>query len=366
MNLFRWFQGKASATTRALTLMLPVGSSPTPRARYDALASEGYSSNSVVYACIREISEAAAGVDWLLYRASKTGRREEVVAHPLLDLLQKPNPFQGRFELIETLVSFLYLSGNAYLESVSGSRPTEVAPPQELYALRPDRMRILPHPLRRIEGYEYRVGGRAQTLSVEQILHLKLFHPLDDWYGLSPVQVAGLAIDKLNEGDRWNASLLQNSAVPSGALVSRQRLSDEQFQRLRDEMRSQLQGVSHAREPLLLEQDLEWKELSLSPKDMDWIEGLKLSAAQIAQVFNVPPELVGLQNATYQNRKEARKALYTEVVCPVLNRLRDALNQWLTPRVMAQNGRWITTAIPFRPCLKIRKASGVAPETPTF
>ena len=161
---------------------------------------------------------------------------------------------------------------------------------------------------------------------------MKLFNPLSDWYGLSPVQVASLAIDKLNQGDRWNAALLQNSAVPSGALVSKQRLSDEQFRRLREEMREQLQGIRHAREPLLLEQDLDWKELGVSPKDMDWIEGLKLSATQIAQVFNVPPELVGLQEATYQNRKEARKALYTEVVCPVLNRLRDGLNQWLVPR----------------------------------
>ena len=97
-------------------------------------------------------------------------------------------------------------------------------------------------------------------------------------------------------------------------------------------MREQYQGVTNARSPLLLEEDIDWKEIGTSPKDMDWIEGLKFSALQIAQIYNIPPELIGLQPATYQNRKEGRKALYTEVVLPALSRLRDSLNTWLTPR----------------------------------
>lgn len=97
-------------------------------------------------------------------------------------------------------------------------------------------------------------------------------------------------------------------------------------------MASKFHGVQTARLPLILEEDLEWKELSVSPKDMDWIEGLRFSALQIAQIYNVPPELIGLAPATHQNRKEARKALYTEVVIPALSRLRDALNRWLVPR----------------------------------
>ncbi|MBC8284357.1 MAG: phage portal protein [Nitrospinae bacterium] len=191
---------------------------------------------------------------------------------------------------------------------------------------------MIPDPIHFVSGYEYSVSGRKVKFSSKQILHLKLFHPLDDWYGLSPIQVAALAIDKINNGDKWNASLLQNAAVPSGALTCKQRLTDEQFERLKNEMRRQIQGINNAHEPLLLEQDLEWKELGISPKDMDWIEGLKMSALQVAQVYNVPPELIGLNPATYQNRKEARKALYTEVVCPFLNRFRDALNNWLVPR----------------------------------
>jgi len=333
MKFIDWFKSiykKESAATRAMTLWLPGGQTVSPKTDYVSLAKEGFMENSVLFSCVKEISSAVAGVPWLLFRRLPNGERREILDHPLLDLIERPNPLQGKFEWIESVASFLYLSGNSYMECVGSGDPSSI--PKEIYVLRPDRMRVIPDPVHFVSGYEYTVSGRKVKFSPRQVLHLKLFHPLDDWYGLSPIQVAALAIDKLNSGDKWNSSLLQNAAVPSGALTSKQRLTDEQFDRLKTEMRRQIQGVNNAREPLLLEQDLEWKELGISPKDMDWIEGLKLSALQVAQVYNVPPELIGLNPATYQNRKEARKALYTEVICPFLNRFRDALNNWLVLR----------------------------------
>ena len=338
MKFNHWFRRKVSAATRALTLMMPLPHGFGMKTNYESIAREGYKSNSVEFACIREIAEASAGVSWQLFQTAPGGAQEELKDHPLLHLLDRPNPFQGRFELIENLTAYLYLSGNAYLEAVGptvGRQPSaggQLKPPTELYVLRPDRMTILPDPTHFIRGYEYKVAGQSVKFARDQVMHLKLFHPLDDWYGLSPVQAAALPVDKINASDRWNAALLQNSAVPSGALVSKKRLTDEQYSRLKSDMREQYQGVTNARSPLLLEEDIDWKEIGTSPKEMDWIEGLKFSALQIAQIYNIPPELIGLQSATYQNRKEGRKALYTEVVLPALSRLRDSLNTWLTPR----------------------------------
>ena len=328
MSLSSWFQRKASAATRALTLWLPLPPASPLKPRYEQLVQEGYARNSVLHACVREIAGAAAAVPWVLYRRDGHGDFEELADHPLLSLLRRPNPFMGGFEWVEALMTHLYLSGNSYIEAAGAPH----APPGELYCLRPDRMQVIPDRAEYIAGYEYRVAGETVRFARDQVLHIKLFHPADDWYGLSPVQVAALAVDKLNASDRWNTALLQNSAVPSGALVSKKRLTDEQFERLKNEMHAKLQGISHARLPLLLEEDLDWKELGVTPRDMDWIQGLRFSALQIAQIYNVPPELIGLQPATHQNRREARKALYTEVVLPALVRLRDALNRWLAPR----------------------------------
>jgi HK97 family phage portal protein len=295
MKITHWFKRKVSAATRALTLMIPLPHGSGMKPNYESVACEGYMTNSVVFACIREIAEASAGVPWQLFQTQADGAQKELTDHPLLKMIDCPNPFQGRFELIENLMAYLYLSGNAYVEAVGPSTARrDSKPPTELYVLRPDRMAILPDPTHFIRGYEYKIAGQSVKFSRDQVMHLKLFHPLDDWYGLSPIQVAALPVDKINASDRWNAALLRNSAVPSGALVSKKRLTDDQYGRLKSEMREQVQGVANARSPLLLEEDIDWKEIGKSPKEMDWIEGLKFSALQIAQTYNLPPELIRL------------------------------------------------------------------------
>lgn len=318
---------KQSRTYPVQTAILPLGRAVKPKANYESFAKEGYMANSIAHACIREISGAAAGVPLALFR-QRGSKVEEVESHGILELLDHPNPMQGRFAFIEALIAFLYLSGNTFIEAVG----PETGRPRELYNLRPDRMGIIPDRFNLVGGYVYQVGQEKATFNIDEVMHQRLWHPIEDFVGLSPIQVAALAIDKMNQGNMWNAALLQNMAVPSGQLVSKKPLNDDQFNRLKSEMRETFSGVANARNPVLLEDEMEWKEMGVNPKDMDFIKGLNLSAMEITQVYNMPPELVGLQPATYQNRKEARKALYTEVVCPALQRLVDGLNTWLIPK----------------------------------
>ena len=161
----------------------------TPR-NYVALTQAGYERNAVVYRAVRMIAEAAASVPWLLFE-----ERAEIRAHPLLDLLQKPNPADVGPSLMEALFTNLLLFGNAYVEAtlVDGV-------PRELYALRPDRMSIVPGPNGWPIGYDYMIGGNKvryalDSQGVNPILHLKLFHPLDDHYGFSPLAAAQVPLD---------------------------------------------------------------------------------------------------------------------------------------------------------------------------
>ena len=126
-----------------------------------------------------------------------------------------------------------------------------------------------------------RISGDV-TEGVRPVLHIKLFHPSNDHYGLSPLEAAASAIDLHNTAARWNKSLLDNSARPSGAIVYTARkpapaqaggnLTTEQIERLKSELEAGFQGSSNAGRPLLLEGGLDWKAMSLSPKDMDFLE----------------------------------------------------------------------------------------------
>ncbi len=306
----------------------------TPR-RYDKLADEGYQRNVIVYRCISEVARAAAGVPLLLY----DDLGEEINAHPALQLLTQPNPLQDGVLLREMLFAQFQIAGNAYLEIVDDEMQ-----PQELYALRPDRMRVVPGAHGLPLAYEYHQGARVQrwecdALSGESaIMHWKSFHPLDDWYGMGALEAAQISIDQHNIAGAWNQALLAQGARPSGALLYAPKegpatLSDTQFQRLKEELETQYQSSRNAGRPLLLEGGLEWKEMSLSPKDMDWLEGRDRAARDIALAFGVPGQLIGLADAqTYANLAEARLAFYEETIVPLVQKFCSALNHWLLPK----------------------------------
>lgn len=302
----------------------------TPR-DYGALAREGYQKNPVAHRCVRLIAEAAAQTP-LVVKAE--GR--EVPEHPVLGLIERPNPAQGGIAFRETLFSHLLVAGNAYVEAtVLNGRV------RELHALRPDRMRVVPGRDGWPEAYDYTVG--AQSVRFQQraeplpaILHLSLFNPVDDHYGLSPIEAAAQALDVHNAASAWNKALLDNAARPSGALVyngpENGTLTDAQFTRLKEELEDNFQGARNAGRPLLLEGGLDWKPLSLTPQEMDFIALKGNSAREIALAFGVPPLLLGLPgDNTHANFAEANRALWRQTIIPMVRRSGQALAQWLGP-----------------------------------
>jgi HK97 family phage portal protein len=298
---------------------------------YAAFAREGFMQNAVLYRAVRMIAEAAASVPLLLYHGT-----DEIAEHPLLDLLARPNPGASTPDLLEAWYGFLLVSGNAYLEAVAAG-----AAVRELHTLRPDRMKVVPGPGGWPEAFDYSADGKTQRIAgeavpgVARVLHVKLFHPLSDHYGLSPIEAAASAVDIHNTASRWNKALLDNSARPSGALVYTARdgnLTVEQYDRLKAELEQGFQGAARAGRPLLLEGGLDWKSMSLTPKDMDFIEAKHVAAREIALALGVPPMLLGIPgDNTYSNYQEATRTFWRSTVLPLVNRTAKSLSMWLGP-----------------------------------
>jgi HK97 family phage portal protein len=305
--------------------------------------------NAIVYRSVRMVAEAAASVPLLLYAGD-----EEITEHPLLDLIARPNPVSSAPDLLESWYGFLLVSGNAYLEAVAigGSL-------RELHALRPDRMKVVPGPEGWPEAFEYTADSNTVRFAgevlpgVRPILHVKLFNPVNDYYGMSPIEAAAAAIDTHNTASRWNKALLDNSARPSGALVYTSRdgnLSPEQYDRLKSELEQGFQGAARAGRPLLLEGGLDWKSMSLTPKDMDFIEAKHVAAREIALALGVPPMLLAIPgDNTYSNYQEATRTFWRQTVLPLVNRTAKALSAWLAPAFAD------STASPTNPALSLSK-----------
>jgi HK97 family phage portal protein len=164
------------------------------------------------------------------------------------------------------------------------------------------------------------------------VRHLKLFNPLNDWYGMSPIEAGSYAIDQNNESMSWMQALLQNSARPSGALTVKDggTLSDENFNRLKAQIEEQYSGSSNAGRPMLLEGGLDWQQMGLSPTDMGIIEAKFSSARDVALAFGVPPQLLGIPgDNTYSNYSEARLAFWEDTALPLLDMIVHDWNAWL-------------------------------------
>tara|TARA_A100001391_G_scaffold179136_4_gene143950 strand:+ start:3163 stop:5277 length:2115 start_codon:yes stop_codon:yes gene_type:complete len=315
-----------------------VGSSDAKVYKYQDLAKEGYLKNAIVYRCVNEISKGASAVPFVVKAGDQI-----LEEHPLITLLRRPNPLQSYSEFFNSLFGYLLLSGNAYILKVGA----EAGAPKELHQLRPDRIVIKGSGNSIPDKYQYMLQGRVHhTYEVDQengfseLKHVKLWNPLDDYYGLSPMSAAAVEIDQFNLSSKHNVNLLQNGARPSGAVIFKPQddagfavnLTESQRQQLLTDLNNRFSGTANAGRPLLLEGDFDWREMGLSPKDMDFLNLKHMSATDIAMCFGVPSQLVGVPDAqTYSNVAEARLALYEETIIPHLRKLASDLNEWLVP-----------------------------------
>ncbi len=228
-----------SSTTSSIVALHTAGRPQWTPKNYAALAREGFGGNVIGYRSVRMVAEAAASIPLLLYINGK-----EASVHPLLSLLQRPNVAQTGRELLENLFAFLMVAGNAYAELVALDET-----PRELFTLRPDRMAVVPSKAGWPEAFEYSVGGQSVRLPRENVLHVKMFNPTDDHYGMSPLEAASRSIDTHNSASAWNKAMLDNAARPSGALVFAAgdgMLTTEQFDRLKNELETTYQGAANA------------------------------------------------------------------------------------------------------------------------
>ena len=293
------------------------------RAPFDYAISvkRAYLENPVAHRAVRLVADGIAGAPL-------------VPTDPALAALV--NATSAGQSLMETLASQLLLHGNGYVQILKDASGY----PVELFALRPERVTIVPGNDGWPTAVNYRVGERTLTIPLldadasPNIIHIKGYHPSDDHYGAGCLAAADQAIATHNAAANWNRSLLENAARPSGALVydsaNAAGLSAEQFDRLRDELARAFSGNSNAGRPMLLEGGLKWQSLSMSPADMDFASLKAAAARDVALAFGVPPMLLGLPgDSTHANYREANRALWRLTLLPLAAKLLAALSEGL-------------------------------------
>lgn len=301
-----------------------------PDARYQTYALEGYSANELVFACIEELSTSAAEPSM----HARVGQAW-VTTHPILDLLNRPNPFMDRFEFWATVIMHLSIAGNAYaLKIRSGSMKVV-----QLWLIRPDRVRIVP-----INGgwdrrYDIDIGGgEFVPISSKDIIQFKRRNPLNDLYGMPPLMPISGRVDIDNYTRDFVKTFFLNAGVPGGVLTIKGSVDDEEKEMIRNRFRNTVGGPSHWHDLLILDN----AESTFTPMTAQLgARGLvipdldEISEARIPMVFGVPQSLIGTRtsyaNGGYANKRAEKTEFWDNTLSPMYQEMVGPLNMNLVP-----------------------------------
>lgn len=291
---------------------------------------EQYEKSLYVFACVYKIAEKVASTDFDLYQIlNSKGDVREIQNHPALDLIHKVNPFQTKAEFLKITMINKKLCGDAFWYKVRNERG-QVA---ELWNLRPDYIEIVKDPNDFIKAYKFnKADGTQEIFDPADIVHFKYPTPLDDYFGTSPVKSARTRIDTENYAGLYQRDFFLNNARPDGIIKANvgMALDKDQKDEIREEFEKKHKGVGKNSKLAIVEGDISYQQVSISQREMDFIESMKFTRDDILVAFGVPKAIVAITDDV--NRANAETSMYiflSEVIKPELTMLVEKINEML-------------------------------------
>ena len=289
---------------------------------------EAYYLNPFIYSAINLIARTVASIKLNAYISDDENNLQIADNHNLnINIFENANEYDSFGYFINEVIINLYLSGNAYIHKVVKGNGI----PLELYSLNPQAISVIQGDgiNNKIDGYKYNITGGNVVFKPDEILHLKFYDPLNDFYGISPIVSIAWTVQNMNDIHKFNTKLIQNSARPEGAFVVDSKLTIEQYTRLKQQIDERYSGIMNAGRPLLLEGGVDFKTISITPADLNLVDIINHNSKEIALALGVPEILLGGEYKTFNNYKEARQGLYIETILPLVKQLVSRFNKFL-------------------------------------
>lgn len=286
---------------------------------------------TAVYACVRILSEAVAGLPLHFYRYKEDGSKEMAIDTNLYHLLHdEPNPEMSSFVFRETLMTHLLLWGNAYAQIIRNGKGEIIA----LYPLMPNKMQVdrdesgkLYYTYTRSEGEANTMQGSSVTLEPKDVLHIPGLG-FDGLVGYSPIAMAKNAIGLAIATEEFGSKFFANGAAPSGVLEHPGTIKDPT--RVREAWQSQFGGSGNSGKVAVLEEGMKYTPISISPEQAQFLETRKFQINEIARIFRVPPHMVGdLEKSSFSNIEQQSLEFVKYTLDPWVVRWEQSLSRSL-------------------------------------
>jgi len=296
-------------------------------------ADEGFNRNAYVSAAVNLRTGALARIPLKV-----TLNGEHVPDHPLQRLLNRPSIGQSGIALRQLLAAHRIVGGDSFMEIIRGGA-NELGEPVALHCWAPYCIKSIEKQggARLPLAWCYQEGTKKITWPVDQLdgqcnlVQFKNMNLLSERRGLSLLEPVAYDVDQHNSAGEWNQAMLQNSGKPAGMLKT-QGLRPDEREEMRQEVQEKMAGPRNAGKIFIGDEGMDYVQIGLSPKDMDWSEGAKRAATNIVIGLGVAPQLVGIEGSlTRDNYRTARQALYEDTVLPDCDIFCEELNNSLVP-----------------------------------
>jgi HK97 family phage portal protein len=284
-NFLRWLGGGGTTRNRGAQSGAPSSNATT----LGPVSTETALQLSTVWACVRLISEAVAGLPIRFYSVSEKGIRTPNPGHKLARLLSsKPNRYQTIVEFIETITLDLCLHGNCYC--LIGRAGKEVVSLLPLMAQQVEVELMSDGTL----VYKYTESEGVKVFAGANIWHVKLMG--NGIVGLSPLAHARSALGIAIANEKRVANMAQRGFKPAGVLMIDKLLKADQREQIRAQFADLQTGDG---DPLkVLEAGMTYQQISMNPKDVQLLESRHFQVEDLCRFFGVPSVLVNHTGAT--------------------------------------------------------------------
>ena len=304
-----------------------------------AFVRDGYIANDIVYSIVKLITDKAKLAPFHVYKV-----KDEVSAKRYKSLMKQPDKIPNGedtwADLVEQWCGFKLITGNSFIYGKLIETGNNQGKPFELFALPAQYMAIIANiemfPPTRV-GYQLYYGA-MWSFDPKEILHDKYFNP--EWtvtggqlYGQSPLLAAARTLTRSNEAKTAAVASFQNGG-PAGVLF----MNDERFDPTSGQAQAQALkravsekgGAANFNSIAVSGYKVDWKQIGLSPVELNIIESEKWDMKALCNIYGVPSQLLNdADNKTYNNQLEGEKALTLRCAIPLLDALTENLNRKL-------------------------------------
>ena len=290
---------------------------------------EYYATSVMVYAAIKLRADAAQRVPFRLYTKTGTEIKKPLPdAHPYVALMRRVNRFWTSGDLWRATIINHSLWGSAFwwLRRSEGTGPID-----QIWSLRPDKVRIIPDKEKYIAGYMVNNGGVDIALLPKEVVWFRDYNPLDELSSISPIAPLRLSIDMAADALNYNRNFFKNGLLFGNvAITTASSPTDEQIAGFYKALRQRFSGPGNAFNPIILNEGMDAKNLGFSPHEMEHIMTLRWSLEDVSRAYNIPKIMLGdLERSTYAN-VDAAERIFWRGMATYLQFLQDEVNEMLS------------------------------------